>query len=249
MNRSDPGILIAIEGIDGAGKTTQVELLARFFEAAGEPLVRSKEPTDGPWGQKIRQSAANGRMSWQDELAAFVEDRKEHLRDKILPALSRGETVILDRYFYSTVAYQGSHGGDLESILNVVTASAPEPDAVLLLDLPPEVGRSRISEGRGETPNAFENLANLKAVRGAFLRLAKNRSTITRIDATASVRVVQAEILKTLLEGVLKKRHCAKKWGCDDPFNCSYRMTGECRWVDMLKLASRLSAGEPLAQS
>src|SRR5262249_15628614 len=162
MRRSDSGLLIAVEGIDGAGKTTQVEFLTEFFTSAGVSVVRSKEPTDGVWGQKIRQSAANGRMALEEELQAFVEDRKEHVREKIGPALSRGATVILDRYFYSTIAYQGSRGGDIDAITDRVLKSAPEPDIVLLLDVPPEVGLSRIAQGRGDTPNAFETVNNLK---------------------------------------------------------------------------------------
>jgi len=237
MNRDNPGILIAVEGIDGAGKTTQVDLLTQFFESVGEPLVRSKEPTDGPWGQKIRRSAANGRLTLREELAAFIEDRKEHLRDKILPALRCGKTVILDRYFYSTIAYQGARSGDVEGVAAAATVDVPEPDAVLLLDLPPAVGRARIAEGRGETPNAFETADNLKDVRAAFLRLAASRPHITVIDASPSAKIVQATILKTLLDGVLMRRHCAKHWGCDDPFNCAYRITGECRWATMMKRA------------
>jgi dTMP kinase len=241
MARQDTGIFIAFEGIDGAGKTTQVDLLAEFFAAAGESVVRSKEPTDGPWGQKIRKSAANGRMSLEEELAAFVEDRKEHVRDKIEPALALGRTVILDRYFYSTVAYQGSRGGDAESILRQMLAFAPEPDIVLLLDVPPEVGIARIEHDRNETPNAFESREALKIARSVFLHLVNERENIVRIDATASISVVRRTILDTLLGGVLLKRHCAKHWGCDDPFNCMYRATGTCTWAKMKKVAGSIA--------
>ena len=76
-----------MEGIDGAGKTTQVALLAASLRELGKDVVTSKEPTNGPWGRKIRQSAISGRMNLEDELKAFVEDRKEHLRDLIEPRL------------------------------------------------------------------------------------------------------------------------------------------------------------------
>ena len=108
MQRHDSGTLIAMEGIDGAGKTTQVDLLVEFLRSAGVRVVRSKEPTDGPWGKKIRHSAANGRMTLEQEIEAFVDDRKEHVQNVIAPALNDGQTVVLDRYFYSTIAYQGS---------------------------------------------------------------------------------------------------------------------------------------------
>ena len=81
MTPEKRGLLIAFEGVDGAGKTTQVKLLAEFMERIGEPVVRSKEPTDGPWGQKIRASAASVRMPPRDELEAFVEGLKRGCRD------------------------------------------------------------------------------------------------------------------------------------------------------------------------
>src|SRR2546430_9038964 len=128
MTRSDTGILIAIEGIDGAGKTTQVAHLADFLKRAGDSPICSKEPTNGPWGRKIRESAANGRMNLADELRAFTEDRKQHVRDLILPSLAAGRTIILDRYLYSTVAYQGARGCDIDLLMSEMLSIAPEPD-------------------------------------------------------------------------------------------------------------------------
>lgn len=205
MKRSDPGLLIAFEGIDGAGKTTQVDLLTQYFVSANKQVVRSKEPTDGPWGQKIRTSAKTNRMSLPDELHAFIEDRKEHLRDKILPALANGQIVILDRYFYSTIAYQGSRGGEVVAITAQMLESAPEPDIVFLLDVPPDIGLARIRQGRGEVPNAFETLANLQAVRSVFLDLAQQHANIAVIDGTRSVDEVHHAILNTLNENGLTK--------------------------------------------
>lgn len=233
MNRSDTGTLIAFEGIDGAGKTTQVNLLTAFLESCGIAVVKSKEPTDSAWGRKIRESASNGRMPLSDELQAFIEDRKEHLSNTIMPALLSGKTVILDRYFYSTVAYQGSRGGKPDAILSLVRQHAPEPNAVILLDVPPAVGLDRISEGRKETPNAFETMKNLKAVREVFLDLQKDNGNISRFDGTPSVSSVHISILRTLLEGALKHRYCAKSWGCDGMM-CAYRMANQCLWANMM---------------
>jgi dTMP kinase len=204
MKRTDAGNLIAVEGIDGAGKTTQVSLLADALAAAGMTVVRSKEPTDGPWGKKIRESAATGRMTLEEEIQAFVEDRKEHVRNVILPALSQGKVVILDRYLYSTLAYQGARGGDMGRLSSQMFAIAPEPDIVLLLDVPPEVGLARISEGRGETPNAFEKLEDLKAVRDVFLRLAQQHKNMVRLDGSQSIEAVHRTILRVVLERVFK---------------------------------------------
>ncbi len=155
------GILIAVEGIDGAGKTTQVQLLGEALRTAGEEPILSKEPTDGVWGQKIRESAQNGRMTLGRELAAFLKDRREHIREKVAPGLAEGKIVILDRYFYSTIAYQGARGAGREELRRRM-AEFPLPDVVLLLDADPAVTLGRISNGRNEEPNEFERLDQLR---------------------------------------------------------------------------------------
>jgi dTMP kinase len=240
MNRTDKGILIAFEGIDGAGKTTQVDLLAKFFASVGESAVCSKEPTDGPWGRMIRQSASNGRMTWREELNALAKDREQHVREVILPVLSRGMTVILDRYFYSTIAYQGSRGGNIASITSMMVEISPEPDIVVLIDVPPAVGLARIQELRGEKPNAFENPKTLKKVRQVFLQLAEEHPNILLIDGTPKVEVVHRAILKGLLDGVLKQLHSAKHYGCEEPSTCSHRAPDACRWMAMRRKADML---------
>src|ERR1700754_528005 len=95
------GFLVAIEGIDGAGKTTQIQLLARFCEENRLAHVVSKEPTNGRYGQMIRDSAQRGRMSVEQELEVLRQDRMEHVRELIGPALAREQIVILDRYYFS----------------------------------------------------------------------------------------------------------------------------------------------------
>ena len=103
--KRNSGLLIAIDGIDGAGKTTQVEFLRKVFSDAGMEVVCSKEPTDGEWGSKLRESAQNGRLSLEDELDLFVKDRRDHVETLITPELEAGKIVILDRYYYSTITY------------------------------------------------------------------------------------------------------------------------------------------------
>ncbi|HZZ80070.1 MAG TPA: dTMP kinase [Gemmataceae bacterium] len=199
------GIFIAFEGIDGAGKTTQVDRLADVLGQAGISFVRSKEPTSGPWGQKIRRSAEDGRLTFDEELTAFIEDRKEHLRDVIQPALERGDVVILDRYFYSTIAYQGSRSGDFERVARIMFANAPDPDAVILLDVDPAVGISRIRK-RGDAPNEFEGLDNLIKVREVFRKLAVSHKNITMIDASPEEATVRKSVLSVLVNGIFSDR-------------------------------------------
>ena len=234
MQRTDTSTLIAVEGIDGAGKTTQVRLLAQFFEAAGVPFRQSKEPTEGYWGRKIRRSATGGRLSPSDELHAFIEDRKEHTEKLIQPALSRGEVVILDRYFYSTVAYQGRHPGfEPDVLMAQMFELALKPDIVLLIDVPVAVGQERITEGRREAPNEFEDASQQKQIRAIFQSLAKRHADhIVTFDGTRDAEFVRREIVQTLLDGVLKKQFCAKAYGCDN-FYCVPRMTGTCKWANM----------------
>ena len=104
-----PGTLIAFEGLDGSGKSTQARLLADALTSAGRRVVLTREPTDGTWGTLIRSTAREGRrLAPLDELDAFLKDRAEHVSRVIRPALERGDVVITDRYYHSTIAYQGS---------------------------------------------------------------------------------------------------------------------------------------------
>src|SRR5262245_58321171 len=206
MQRSDNGILIAMEGIDGAGKTTQVALLEQFFLSAGERVKRSKEPTDGPWGQKIRQSAANGRMTWTEELHALIQDRTEHIQNVIQPALNDGQIVILDRYFYSTIAYQGTTGGDVDALAAQMFDISLEPDVVVLIDVPHEIGLARIEHARGDKPKPFENLENLERVRAVFQHLATTHRNVVLVDGTPPIEEVRKTILAKLLESALVPR-------------------------------------------
>jgi hypothetical protein len=91
----------------------------------------------------------------------------------------------------------------------------------------------RIQDGRGETPNAFETVEHLRIVRKAFREIAEQYDNVIFVNGTQDVEGVRREIVQKLLDGVLKKRHCAKAYGCDSPEYCSYRATGSCRWAKM----------------
>lgn len=226
-------ILIAVEGIDGAGKTTQVNLLREALEKSGEYPLVSKEPTDGPWGRLIKESAATGRMPLQDELQAFIYDRSEHVRDTISPALQKGLIVILDRYFYSSIAYQGARGADPDQIESEMVARFPVPDAVFVLDLDPSLSLFRISHTRKDVPNEFERLDGLSAARGIFRGL--KGPHIHEIDGSVSRMQVHMAILKSFVEGPLKRKRCFKQYGCDDPLFCAWRYSDRCEWWNLRK--------------
>jgi dTMP kinase len=189
-----PGILIAIEGIDGTGKSTQLRLLAAELARRGYEVVATREPTEGPYGRKIRELFLDRRqVSPDEELALFLADRREHVRDVIAPALAAGKIVLTDRYYFSTAAYQGAAGHDPEAILRENESFAPEPDLVLLLELPPAQGIDRIESLRGDRLNDFEQEHNLRRVAAVFATL--ERPFIVRIDGAQGVAAVHGRIL------------------------------------------------------
>jgi dTMP kinase len=190
-------VLIAFEGIDGSGKSTQAAMLGSWLQVQGREVVMSKEPTNGPWGAKIRASFSTARLSPSEELQCFVNDRREHVEQLIRPALARGATVIIDRYYYSTVAYQGARGLDPKAVLELNEAFAPRPDVVFLVDLDPKVALARIGSRAGGH-DLVENLDEQLKVRAAFIHLARTQPNITVIDGTLSIDAMQAQIRSRL---------------------------------------------------
>src|SRR6478609_8782975 len=134
------GFLVAVEGIDGSGKTTQAQRLARYCDEKRLTYILSKEPTSGKYGQLIRNSASRGRLSVEEEL---------------------------DRFYFSTAAYQGARGADPEIILSRNEAFAPQPDLLVILDVSPQTGLQRIRE-HGDEPNKFETSDSLERARAIF---------------------------------------------------------------------------------
>jgi len=164
------GLFIVIEGIDGTGKSTQVKRLGDWFASQGREVVLSREPTAGPWGTKLRESAATGRLSPADELQYFLNDRQQHVAELISPSLAAGKVVILDRYYFSTMAYQGARGFDPAEIRVKNEAFAPVPDRLLIMDLDVDIALQRIG-ARGDTANEFEKRDSLQRCREIFLSL------------------------------------------------------------------------------
>ncbi|MSP60451.1 MAG: dTMP kinase [Myxococcales bacterium] len=188
---SPRGVLVAIEGIDGAGKTTQAAMLAAWVEASGIEVVRTKEPTDGPWGRRLRASAQEGRLSPDEELHAFIEDRRQHVRELIAPSLAEGRVVIVDRYYFSTAAYQGARGRDPVELLQINEEFAPEPDLLVLLAVAPSVGVARIRE-RGDRANLFEREDLL--ARSAAIFAALEKPYLLTLDGALPKDILAREI-------------------------------------------------------
>ncbi len=143
--------LLVIEGIDGSGKSTQVRLLRRRLRQLGVEVAVFREPTRGVWGKKIRAKAKKEKfLDPQQELELFIRDRQDNVERHILPALTAGKVVILDRYYFSTIAYQGARGIDPAYIRRRNEAFAPRPDAVFILHLPASEGLARIHHRRNK---------------------------------------------------------------------------------------------------
>lgn len=202
MTRTDTGTFIVIEGIDGTGKSTQAKMLKSALEEAGQTVTLDREPSDGPYGKILRDSATTGRLSAQEELDLFHMDRKHHLDEVILPALNRGETVILDRYYFSTMAYQGQRGFDQDEIRKTNLSFAPNPDILFILDLPVDKARERIGV-RGDTTNEFEKSEALQYCRDTFLSVSDEEFAHI-IDSSQSIDEIHQQLLNI---AVSKKNH------------------------------------------
>ena len=166
MNR---GLLIVFEGIDGSGKSTQCRMLADLLNKKGIASISLAEPTRGKWGMKIRQLLAKGRngISANEELEWFMNDRREDVKHNIEPALKSGKVVLMDRYYFSTAAYQGALGLDPQEIRANNEKFAPIPDRVLVFHNSPEKSLERIESSRKET-SAFEKRDYLIEVQNIF---------------------------------------------------------------------------------
>lgn len=190
MNR---GRLLALEGLDGCGKSTQVEPLAEALRRAGHDVLTTREPTDGPHGRRIREMARSGEsVAPEEELRWFVEDRREHVAQVLEPALAAGRVVLTDRYYLSSVAYQGARGLDWGAILADSEREFPAPDLALLFEIDPAAGLARVRARGGAIDRGFERPEFLAQVAEIFRAL--EPPYVERIDAAASVEVVSEAV-------------------------------------------------------
>jgi len=194
-----------LEGGDGVGKTTQVTLLTAWLAAAGAPHVAVREPGGTAVGEAIREivlGRVDLHMPPESELLLLLAARAAVVRQVILPALARGETVIADRYALSTLAYQGyGRGLDVDVVRRAlaVATGGLEPDLYLLLDLPVEEGMER---GRrdGSSPDRIEREGGdfRHKVREAYLALAESELDVEVVRADGLPEEVQARIRRKL---------------------------------------------------
>jgi dTMP kinase len=188
------GCLIVFEGIDGTGKSTQLHLLKQHLETnLGFDVVSTREPTEGAYGQQIR-ALYNNRdgVTLEEELDLFIKDRQDHVHNLIKPALAANKVILCDRYYLSTIAYQGAAGSDINTIARM-NNFAPIPDLALLFRLSPEISIKRITQKRGDSLNDFEKQESLKKVAEIFDNM--NFPYIQRINSQQSIDKVHQDVV------------------------------------------------------
>ena len=191
------GVLVNLEGIDGCGKSTQSKLLREKLEEKGEKVLILKEPTKRPHGQKLWDVLHGKRKASNEEiLELFVLDRKQHVEEKIQPALDDGTVILMDRYYYSSMAYQVAGGIDVEEIREK-HAFAPKPDVVLIFDLPVSVALERV-KGHSDA-DEFEKEEHLEKVREAYLDLG-NDPLVRIVDATGTPEEIFEDVWRLVSE-------------------------------------------------
>ncbi|MEM4735843.1 MAG: dTMP kinase [Candidatus Thorarchaeota archaeon] len=204
MNRR--GALIAIEGIDGSGKTTQAEMLVKRLRQHGLEAELLHEPTESEWGHRIRELARSGRtVSPDEELEYFINDRKWDVTNNIRPLLEQNVVVVMDRYYLSSIAYQGALGIDTDRIAKM-NEFAPRPDLVIILDVDPTTGQERIERRKKGRPNYFEDPAYLEKVRMIFRSLEDVLENVMIVDASGSIDEVH-ETIWNLVSSLLRSLH------------------------------------------
>jgi dTMP kinase len=201
------GRLFVFEGIDGSGKSTQLPRIAEALRARGYSVVELFEPTDGPYGRLIRERARGGPpLSPDEELDLFLRDRAENVERNIRPALARGDLILLDRYYFSTMAYQGARGFDPEAIRAQNEAFAPRPDLVLYFRIDVAAALERIHRARPHLTDHFERADFLERVAALFDDLARRLDYVRVIDAAQPPDAVTRQALDHIDE-CLRTRH------------------------------------------
>ncbi len=205
-------MFITFEGIEGAGKSSQIPFVADWLEARGVACVTTREPGGTPIGCQIRSvllDPKNDALEPEAELLLYIADRIQHIRSVIIPALAAGKTVLCDRYLDATVVYQGvARGLDSEMIHRIHDLVAADllPDLTFLFDLPPAVGLSRawkqLDDGsRVDRESRFESehLEFHERVRNGYLHRAKQApDRFCVIDAAGPVSDVRRQLLAVL---------------------------------------------------
>lgn len=198
-----PGKFITFEGIDGAGKSTQISGVIQHLRSANVSVVQTREPGGTVLGEKLRSIVLNDDMHLETEALIMFAARREHLAQLIMPALERGDWVVSDRFSDATYAYQvGGRGLSAEKFLQLETWVHPglQPDITFLFDLDPKIAAQRLA-GNGEQRDRFEQEQEVffQRVREAYLvRAAQFPQRFRIMDASLSPQVLTEHICQAV---------------------------------------------------
>jgi dTMP kinase len=197
------GFFITFEGTEGSGKSTQIEILARYLIRHGHKVVTTREPGGTAFGEQIRRvllSVKNRRLDPRAELFLYLASRTQHLEEVILPALKKGKIILCDRFSDATVAYQGfGRRLDMEIVRSAVAYAAKglSPDLTLLLDLDVRLGLARVKDRGRSNRLDREQREFHQRVRMGYLRLARSEpGRIEIVKASRSPQDVARDIQK-----------------------------------------------------
>ncbi len=190
MKKESRGVFVVLDGIDGCGKTFHSKVLRDELQTRGFNTVCTAEPSNGAVGKFIRSILLTEKVPPEVEALLFAADRFEHLRREIMPNLEKGRIVVCDRYLYSSLAYQGAQGVDLDWI-KAINNFALKPDIAFYLDVPPDVGLGRIRRKR----SVLENHALQMRVREKYLEFTRLGDMIM-VDSNRPVEIVKTDLVK-----------------------------------------------------
>jgi dTMP kinase len=195
------GIFICVEGLDGCGKTTQAKLLVKRLKKTREAIYTA-EPSKGEIGKLVKKCYLHTekRGSVTVEALLFAADRLEHLKNEVLPALDKGKTVVSDRYVFSSLAYQGAAGLDLNWI-EKINEQAVRPDLAIFIDVEPETVIHRLKRKR----SVMENLQTQLRVRDVYLKYVEF-GKLVRIDGNKPKREVSRDLFNLAKDYLAKAR-------------------------------------------
>ena len=200
------GLFITLEGGDGAGKSTQIRNIERFFDKKGLVVVHTREPGGTLISEKLREillDSGNTEMSDVTEMMIYAASRAQHVREFIIPALERGDIVICDRFVDSSVVYQayGRELGDMVSIVNSYATGGLTPDITFWLDIDPAAGRARAAKAGELDRLELEKLDFHYRVYEGYRKIAEREpERVKRIDASETVDAIRDNIYKYLDE-------------------------------------------------
>ena len=207
------GAFVTFEGIDGCGKSTQLQRAADWLESQGLPVLRTREPGGTPIGRKIREvllDPQNEKLCPDSELLLYLADRIQHLQEVILPAKASGTLVLCARFHDSAVAYQGhGRGLDLTATDSIVQRHiAPNlPDLTLWLDLPPEMALDRLKQSRGADALDrldSETLGFFQRAREGFAELAQaSPERFVRLDGSSNLETLHQQVADCFQQRIL----------------------------------------------